>query len=75
MKYALLMILTILLTFGDLWVHHLCSSQVLSGKELPVNAGESGDAGSNPGLERSPGVRNGNPFQYSCLEKSMNRGA
>ena len=44
-------------------------------KKLPVNAGESGDAGSIPGLERSPGVRNGNPFQYSCLENSMDRGA
>jgi len=44
-------------------------------KKLPVNAGESGDTGSIPGLERSSGVRNGTPFQYSCLENSMNRGA
>ena len=28
-----------------------------------------------PGLGRSPGVRNGNPLQYSCLENSMSRGA
>ena len=28
-----------------------------------------------PGLERSPGEGNGNPFQYSCLENSMDRGA
>ena len=27
-----------------------------------------------PGLERSPGKGNGNPFQYSCLENPMNRG-
>ena len=27
-----------------------------------------GDTGSIPGLERSPGEGNGNPFQYSCLE-------
>ena len=27
-----------------------------------------------PGLGRSPGVGNGNWFQYSCLENSMNRG-
>ena len=26
--------------------------------------------GSIPRLERSPGVRNGNPLQYSCLENS-----
>ena len=36
---------------------------------------ETQDAGSVPGLERSPGVGNGNPLQYSCLENSMNRGA
>ena len=30
-----------------------------------------GDPGSIPGLERSPGEGNGNPFQYSCLENPM----
>ena len=28
-----------------------------------------------PGQGRSPGVGNGNPLQYSCLENSMDRGA
>ena len=28
-----------------------------------------------PGLGRSPGEGNGNPFQYSCLGNPMNRGA
>ena len=28
-----------------------------------------------PGLGRSPGVGNGNPLQYSCLENLMDRGA
>ena len=37
----------------------------LSGKELTCNAG---DAGSIPGLGRSPGVGNGNPLPYPCLE-------
>ena len=32
-------------------------------------------AGSIPGLGRSPGVGNGNPLQYSCLENSMDKGA
>ena len=32
------------------------------------------DADSIPGLGRSAGVGNGNPFQYSCLENSMDRG-
>ena len=28
-----------------------------------------------PGLERSPGEENGNPFQYSALENPMGGGA
>ena len=32
------------------------------------------EPGSDPGSERSPGEGNGNAFQYSCLENSMNRG-
>ena len=34
-------------------------------EESTCNAG---DAGLIPGLGRSPGEGNGNPFQYSCLE-------
>ena len=45
------------------------------GKNLPTNAGDSGDAGLIPRLERFLGVGNGNPLQYSCLENSMERGA
>ena len=41
---------------------------------LLANAGDTGDAGMIPGLGRSPGVRNGNPFQYSCLGDPMDRG-
>ena len=44
-------------------------------KTLPANAGETRDAGSIPGLERSPGGGNGNLPQYSWLENSMDRGA
>ena len=33
------------------------------------------EAGSIPGLGRSPGGGHGNPFQYPCLENSMDRGA
>ena len=33
------------------------------------------DAGSIPGSGRSPGEGTANPLQYSCLEKSMDRGA
>ena len=34
-----------------------------------------GDIGSIPGSGRSPREGNGNPFQYSCLGNSMDRGA
>ena len=34
-----------------------------------------GDIGSIPGSGRSPGERNGNPLQYSCLGNAINRGA
>ena len=37
-------------------------------KNPPANAGYIRDAGSIPGLGRSPGVGPGNPLQYSCLE-------
>ena len=42
------------------------------GKESACNAG---DLGLIFGLGRSPGEENGNPLQYSCLEKSMDREA
>ena len=38
-------------------------------KTLPANSGDAGDRSSIPGSRRSAGVGNGNPFQYSCLEK------
>ena len=44
-------------------------------KNLPANAGYTGDAGLIPGSGRPPGEGNGNPLQYSCLENSMDRGA
>ena len=44
-------------------------------KNLPANAGDARDEGSIPGSGRFPGIGNGNPLQYSCLENSMVRGA
>ena len=43
-------------------------------KNPPASAGEARDAVSILGTGRSSTVGNGNPFQYSCLEKSMDRG-
>ena len=48
---------------------------VLGVKNLPANAGDLRDAGSIPGLGRSPGAGNGNPLKYSCLENPMDREA
>ena len=44
-------------------------------KNLPGNAGDIRDAGSIPGLGRFSGEGNGHPFQSSCLENPMDRGA
>ena len=38
-------------------------------KNLPANTEDAGNVSSIPGLGRSTGGGNGNPFQYSCLEK------
>ena len=40
---------------------------------LPTSPGNVKDAGSIPGLRRSPGGRHGNPLQYSYLENPMDR--
>ena len=52
------------------------SFQVIKAQDFPggsnstASAYNTGDLGSIPGLGRSPGEGNGNPLQYSCLEKS-----
>ena len=45
------------------------------GSEVKASACNVGDPGSIPGLGRSPGEGNGNPFQYSCLVNPMDGGA
>ena len=42
-------------------------------KNLPASSGDARDVGSIPGLGRSPGLGNGNPLHYSCLENPMDR--
>ena len=44
-------------------------------KNPSANAGATGDSGSIPRSGRSPGDRNGNPFQYSCLGNLTDIGA
>ena len=62
-------------TFLDFGIKYVRTSGFpcgLAGKEPACNVG---DLGSIPRLGRSPGEGNGNPFQYSCLENSMDGGA
>ena len=42
-------------------------------KNPPADTGDIRDMVLIPGLRRSPGEGNGNPLEYSCLEKSMDR--
>ena len=48
---------------------------VLVVKNLPADAGDTGDRSSIPGSGRSPGEVNGYPLQYSYLGNPMDRGA
>ena len=45
------------------------------GSEVKASACSAGDLGLIPGSGRYPEEGNGNPLQYSCLEKSMDGGA
>ena len=48
---------------------------ILDGSDGKESACEAGDPSSVSELGRSPRGGNGNPFQYSCLENPMDRGA
>ena len=57
---------------GAWWV---LSQMVQVVKNRPASTGDARDAGLIPGSGRSPGVGNGNPLQFSCLEDPIDRGA
>ena len=57
--------------YDGLWIYNVITRASPGGtvvRNLPPNAG---DVGLIPGLGRSPGVGNGDPLQYSCLENPM----
>ena len=56
-------------------VKAMASQVALVVKNPPASAGDPRDLGSIPGSGRSPGGGHGNPLQYSCVEKAMDRGA
>ena len=45
------------------------------GSDSKASVYDAGDPGSIPGSGRAAGEGNDIPLQYSCLEKSMDRGA
>ena len=57
------------------YIHTRAFQEALVVKNSPANAGDIGDVGLIPGMERSLGGGNGNPLQYSCLENAVDRGA
>ena len=50
--------------------HFPCFPGGSDSKEFACNTG---DLGSVPELGKSPGKKNGNPLQYSCMENFMDR--
>ena len=44
-------------------------------KNLPANAGDTGEVASIPGSRRPPGGGHASPLWHSCLENPMDRGA
>ena len=62
------MIVSDCLTFTKIMINHNIGG-FPGGSDGKVSACNAGDLGSIPGWGRSPGERNGNPLQYSCLEK------
>ena len=58
------------------WLYWSQASQAALVVENPsANAGDVRDGGSIPGSGRFSEEGNGYPFQYSCLENPMDRGA
>ena len=70
------------LYLGFIWVFFpllsWCDYSLMSfpgGSVIKNPSANAGDAGSVSGLGRFPRGGNGNPLQYSCLEKALDRGA
>ena len=57
-------------TFIQFFIIDQAYQIVLVVKNLPANAGDERDGRFSPWVRRNPGVRSGNPLQYSCLENS-----
>ena len=62
-------------SFSQVRMTNRASQMALVVRNLPANAEDIRVMGSIPGSGRSPGEGHGIPFQYSCLENAMDRGA
>ena len=74
----LLPLLTVAHSKRRTWFNWQCGRRnwgFLGGSDCKATACNAGDLSSIPGSGRSPREANGNPFQYSCLENSMDGGA
>ena len=60
---------------NEIYMYKGASQVALVVKNQPANAGDMRDISLILGSQRSPGGGHGNPFQYSCLENPMDRGA
>ena len=78
-----LVLLAVQGTIKGLLPYHTSKASILQhsaggfsgGSDGKASACNGGDPGLSPGSGRSPGERNGNPLQHSCLENPMDRGA
>ena len=57
--------------FVKLYAFYRASQVALVVMNPPASTGDTRDVDSIPGSRRSPGVGNGTPLQYSCLENSI----
>ena len=71
MLYILTKTLTV--SLGNFICSHMSAGAAL-GLQSKESVYSAGDPGSVPGLGRSPGEGNGNPFYQSCLGNAMDRG-
>ena len=62
-------------SFISLNSHARCCLGFPGGSDNKESACNAGDLGLTPGSGRSLGEGNGYPFQYSCVENSIDRGA
>ena len=65
---------TIWMNLEDIVISEIAFQVPLEVKHPPASVANARNMGSISGLGRFPGGEHGNPLQYSCLEKSMDRG-